>query len=81
MIAAHKSQMEVVFYNLNDRLEIDAERFPMESEAKVAVLLINYFGLKTLNNRSHLCDLSAKILLLLKMMYRLSMSSRRKIDG
>lgn len=51
VIAAHKSQMEVVFYNLNDRLEIDAERFPMESEAKVAVLLINYFGLKNLEQQ------------------------------
>ena len=51
VIAAHKSQMEVVFYNLNDLLEIDAERFPMESEAKVAVLLINYFGLKNLEQQ------------------------------
>ena len=51
VIAAQKSQMEVVFYNLNDRLEIDAERFPMESEAKVAVLLINYFGLKNLEQQ------------------------------
>ena len=51
VIAAQKSQREVVFYNLNDRLEIDAERFPMESEAKVAVLLINYFGLKNLEQQ------------------------------
>lgn len=51
VIAAQKSQMKVVFYNLNDRLEIDAERFPIESEAKVAVLLINYFGLKNLEQQ------------------------------
>lgn len=51
VIAAQKSQMKVVFYNLNDQLEIDEERFPMQSEAKFAVLLINYFGLKNLEQQ------------------------------
>lgn len=51
VMAAQKCQMKVVFYNLNDQLEIDAERFPMPSEAKVAVLLINYFGLKNLEQQ------------------------------
>ena len=50
-MAAQKCQMKVVFYNLNDQLEIDVERFPMQSEAKVAVLLINYFGLKNLEQQ------------------------------
>ena len=51
VMAAQKCQMKVVFYNLNDQLEIDVERFPMQSEAKVAVLLINYFGLKNLEQQ------------------------------
>ena len=51
VMAAQKCQMKVVFYNLNDQLEIDAERFPMESESKFAVLLINYFGLKNLEQQ------------------------------
>lgn len=48
VVAAEKSQVKVVFYNLNDQLEIDIEKFPLDDNEKAAVLLINYFGLKSL---------------------------------
>lgn len=48
VIAAEKSQMKVVFYPLNEQLEIDADKFLLKDNDKVAVLLINYFGLKNL---------------------------------
>lgn len=40
--------MKVVFYTLNDQLEIDTEKFPLKDNEKASVLLINYFGLKDL---------------------------------
>ena len=54
VIAAEKSQMQVVFYNLNDQLEIDAEKFPLKDNEKAAILLINYFGLKNLHTQIEL---------------------------
>lgn len=48
VVAAEKSQMKVVFYPLNDQLEIDTNKFPLKDNDKAAVLLINYFGLKNL---------------------------------
>lgn len=51
MIAVEKSRMQAVFYNLNDQLEIDVERFPLKDNEKEAVLLINYFGLKDLQSQ------------------------------
>ena len=52
--AAEKSQMQVMFYNLNDQLEIDVEKFPLKSNEKAAILLINYFGLKNLHTQIEL---------------------------
>lgn len=54
VIAAEKSQMKVVFYNLNELLEIDVEKFPLKDNKKAAVLLINYFGLKNLQSQIEL---------------------------
>lgn len=49
LVACKKSQTKIVFYNLNDKLEIDVEKFSMNNNEKSAILLINYFGLKNLN--------------------------------
>lgn len=49
--ATKRSQMNALFYNLNNLLEIDESRFPMESDEKAAVLIINYFGLMTLDSQ------------------------------
>lgn len=51
IVAAEKSQMGIVFYPLNDMLEIDVDLFPMRNDEKAAVLLINYFGLKNLQKQ------------------------------
>lgn len=48
VIAAEKSQMQVVFYRLNQHLDIDINAFPLNDNEKAAVLIINYFGLKNL---------------------------------
>lgn len=48
VIAAEKSRMKVVFYNLNDLFEIDQQKFTLKDSEKAAVLLINYFGIKNL---------------------------------
>lgn len=48
VIAAEKVGVEVVFYPLNDKLELDEKLFANLYEEKSAVLLINYFGLQNL---------------------------------
>lgn len=48
VIAAEKADVEVVFYPLNDKLELDEKLFANLYEEKCAVLLINYFGLQNL---------------------------------
>lgn len=47
-IAAEKADVEVVFYPLNDKLELDEKHFANLYEEECAVLLINYFGLQNL---------------------------------
>ena len=51
VIAAEKVGVEVVFYPLNDKLELDEKHFANLYEEKCAVLLINYFGLQDLQNQ------------------------------
>lgn len=51
VIAAEKADEEVVFYPLNDKLELDEKHFAKLYEEKCAVLLINYFGLQNLQNQ------------------------------
>ena len=48
VIAAEKADVEVVFYPLNDKLELEEKHFANLYEEKCAVLLINYFGLQNL---------------------------------
>ena len=47
VIAAEKADVEVVFYPLNDKLELEASLY----EEECAVLLINYFGLQNLQKQ------------------------------
>ena len=51
VIAAEKADVEVVFYPLNDKLELDEKHFANLYEEKCAVLLINYFGLQNLQKQ------------------------------
>ena len=51
VIAAEKADVEVIFYPLNDKLELDEQHFANLYEEKCAVLLINYFGLQNLQNQ------------------------------
>ena len=51
VIAAEKVGVEVVFYPLNDKLELDEKHFANFYEEKCAVLLINYFGLQNLQKQ------------------------------
>lgn len=51
VIAAEKVGVEVVFYPLNDKLELDEKHFANLYEEKCAVLLINYFGLQNLQKQ------------------------------
>ena len=51
VIAAEKVGVEVVFYPLNDKLELDEKHFAKLYEEKCAVLLINYFGLQNLQKQ------------------------------
>lgn len=51
VIAAEKIGVEVVFYPLNDKLELDEIQFAYLYEEKCAVLLINYFGLQNLQKQ------------------------------
>ena len=51
VIAAEKAGVEVVFYPLNDKLELDEQHFANLYEEKCAVLFINYFGLQDLQNQ------------------------------
>ena len=51
VIAAEKADVEVVFYPLNDKLELEEKHFANLYEEKCAVLLINYFGLQNLQNQ------------------------------
>ena len=51
VIAAEKADVEVVFYPLNDKLELDEKHFANHYEDKCAVLLINYFGLQNLQKQ------------------------------
>lgn len=51
VIAAEKADEEVIFYPLNDKLELDEQHFANLYEEKCAVLLINYFGLQNLQNQ------------------------------
>lgn len=43
--------LNVVFYELNDDLEVDTIKFSRQYRPNFAVLLINYFGLKDLNKQ------------------------------
>lgn len=49
VVAAEKSGMNVIFYPLNNQLEIDSDKLPMQNDEKAAIMLINYFGLKNLS--------------------------------
>lgn len=51
VIAAEKADVEVVFYPLNDKLELDEKHFANLYEEEYAVLFINYFGLQDLQNQ------------------------------
>lgn len=51
VVAAKKSGMNVTFYPLNHQLEIDMDKLPMQNNEQVAILLINYFGLKNLTKQ------------------------------
>ena len=51
VIATEKAGVEVVFYPLNDKLELDEKHFANLYEDKCAVLLINYFGLQNLQKQ------------------------------
>lgn len=51
VIAAEKVGVEVVFYPLNDKLELDEKHFANLYDEKCAVLLINYFGLQNLQKQ------------------------------
>src|SRR5574344_134783 len=51
VIAAEKADVEVIFYPLNDKLELDEKHFANLYEEKCAVLLINYFGLQNLQKQ------------------------------
>lgn len=51
VIAAEKADVEVVFYPLNDKLELEEKHFAKLYEEKCAVLLINYFGLQNLQKQ------------------------------
>lgn len=51
VIATEKAGVEVVFYPLNDKLELEEQQFANLYEEKSAVLLINYFGLQNLQNQ------------------------------
>ena len=48
---AEKIQMQVVFYNINDNLEINVNTFQLQEQEKAVVLIINYFGLKDLESQ------------------------------
>lgn len=62
VIAAEKADVEVVFYPLNDKLELEEKHFAKLYEEKCAVLLINYFGLQNLQNKLHMCVLLIRML-------------------
>lgn len=51
VIAAKKAVVKVVFYPLNEILEIDAATFANLYSDKSAVLIINYFGLKDITKQ------------------------------
>lgn len=51
VFAAEKADVEIVFYPLNDKLELDEKLFANLYEEKSAVLLINYFGLQNLQKQ------------------------------
>lgn len=51
VVAAEKSGMNVIFYPLNNQLEIDPDKLPMQNDEKAAIMLINYFGLKNLSKQ------------------------------
>jgi len=48
---AQNAGMNVVFYELNDELEIDCAKFSQLYSSNCAVLIINYFGLKRLDSQ------------------------------
>lgn len=51
VIAAEKAGVKVIFYPLNDKLELDEQHFANLYEEKSAVLIINYFGLQNIHNQ------------------------------
>lgn len=51
VIAAEKAEVEVVFYPLNEKLELDERLFAHLYAEDCAVLIINYFGLQNLQNQ------------------------------
>lgn len=51
VIAAKKAEVDVVFYPLNEMLELDESFFAKLYDETYAVLLINYYGLKDISNQ------------------------------
>jgi len=51
VIAAEKAEVEVVFYPLNDKLELDEKGFANLYTEDSAVLIINYFGLQNIQSQ------------------------------
>lgn len=51
VVAAEKAEIAVVFYPLNDKLEIEEQGFADQYDEKSAVLIINYFGLQNIQNQ------------------------------
>lgn len=51
VIAAEKAKVDVVFYPLNEILELDESFFAKLYDETYAVLLINYYGLKDISNQ------------------------------
>lgn len=51
VIAAEKAEFKVVFYPLNNKLEIDEQNFVTFYDEKCAILIINYFGLQNIQSQ------------------------------
>lgn len=51
VVAAEKADVGVVFYPLNDNLELDEQQFANLYDEKCSVLIINYFGLQDIQNQ------------------------------
>lgn len=51
VIAAKKAEVDIMFYPLNEILELEESSFAKIYEKSFAVLLINYYGLKDIGNQ------------------------------